>query len=145
MSAPHLVLAALVVVVAAWIGLSVWEVAARARLDQTTPQIRAAFEAHAAPYTARGDLPPPAYWDFRRGRLVEYPPGSAEQVQSEDPEAPFVVATVVREDTATGERWPLWMWGLWVGAVPGVLFHGLFGVAAVGLLAWWLRLRTDAG
>ncbi len=145
MSASTLVSAALVLVVLVWAGLSVWNSAARARLDRMGPEIAAAFQAHAAPYAERGELPPPAYWDSRREQVVEYPPGVAEHVQSApsgDPEVGTVVATVVRTDAVEGERWPVWMWGLWAGAVPPALFHGLFGAASVGLLVLWLRLRA---
>lgn len=131
--------ATLALVVLAWAGLSAWNGAARARLDRMAPEIAAAFQAHAAPYTERGELPPPAYWDFRRRRVVEYPPGTAETLGPDGPGAPF--ATVARADADPGERWPAWMWGLWVGAVPPALFHGAFGAVSVGLLALWARRR----
>ena len=142
MSASKLAAAALVLVVLVWAGLFVWAQVARSRLDRMTPEMGAAFQAHAAPYTERGELPPPAYWDFRRRQIVEYPPGTAETVRGNpnDPEAPFATV-VVRADADTGERWPVWMWGLWVGAVPPALLHGLFGAVSVGLLVLWLRLR----
>ncbi len=145
MSASKLAAAAFVLVVLAWVGLSAWGQIARSRLDRTTPEVATAFEAHAAPYTERGELPPPAYWDFRRRQVVEYPPGAAETVSSDpsDPQAPFVM--VVRADADTGERWPVWMWGLWLGTIPPAVFHGVFGTVSVSLFALWLRLRSGSG
>ncbi|WP_420457591.1 hypothetical protein [Rubrivirga sp.] len=145
MSASTLASAALLLVVLAWAGLTVWNSAARARLDRMKPEIGAAFQAHAASYAERGELPPPVYWDFRRGRVAEYPPGVAEVVRGEgagDSEVGFAVATVVRADAVEGERWPVWMWGVGVGFVPPGLFHGLFGAASAALLVLWLRLRA---
>ena len=143
MNSSTLAAAALALVVLAWAGLTVWDRAARARLDRMVPEIGAALHAHAAPYVERGELPPPAYWDFGRGRVAEYPPGVAETVQGGEPDALFT--TVVRAEAVEGERLPVWMWGLWVGTVPPALFHGLFGAASAGLLVLWLRLRSGAG
>ncbi|MDT0630495.1 hypothetical protein [Rubrivirga litoralis] len=146
MSASTLTVTALVSVVLAWVGLTIWNQAARARVDDMGPEIAIAFQTYFAPYAERGELAPPAYWDFRLGWVVEYPPGVAEYVPGEGTEGMTpesdLVAVAVREDAATGERWPVWMWGVWVGAVPPLLFHGLFGVASLGLLALWLRLRA---
>ena len=147
MSASNLALSALIVVVLAWVGLTVWQQTALARVEQMSPKIRAAADSLSERYQARGELPPPVYWSLRDERLVEYP---AEEVTWTEGtgETPAGVAApqfaTVSSSTSGGERWPVWAWGLAVGYVPRLLFHSLFAGLVVGLTLLWIRLRAGA-
>lgn len=140
MNASTVVLAALVVTVLAWAGLTTWNRLAHDRLDRMKPKVAAAMQAYNDSYTAQGELPPPSYYSFRQNRVVEFAPGVAQTVHSEDadPDAPFAVATVVDAD-APSEWPPVWMWGMWGGSY---LVQGAFAALSLGLLATWLRLRA---
>ncbi|MGB3544397.1 hypothetical protein [Rubrivirga sp.] len=111
MTTQTLSLVALVGAVLLWIGLEVWNRAAQDRLDRLKPEIEAGMQAYLETHNTHGEVPPPNYWDFRQGRVVEFEPGTATNVQSEsdDPDAPFVaVATVV--DAGAPQEWPpIWM------------------------------------
>ena len=147
MSASNLALSALVVVVLSWVGLTVWQQTALLRVEQMSPKIRAAADSLGEHYQARGELPPPVYWSLRDERLVEYLADEVTWTEGTG-ETPAGVAApqfaTVRSSSSGGERWPVWAWGLAVGYVPRLLFHGLFAGSTVWLALLWLRLRAGA-
>ena len=139
MNAQTLTLAALVGTVLVWAGLEVWNRLAHDRLDRMAPEIAEAMQAHNDPYTARGEIPPPSTYDFRRGRMV--PLEGAEQVQTETGADGFAVVATVVEADGGGEWPPVWMWGFWGGSY---VVRVPLALATVGLLGLWLGLRAGA-
>lgn len=146
MSASNLALSALIAVAFVWVGLSIWNQTARTRLDRMQPEIRAAGSALVERYQAQGQRPPPFYWSLRDERLVEYPPEDVTWTDGTGETATGTAApqfaTVRSSATSDGERWPFWAWGLVVGFVPRLLFHGVFGAAVAGLALLWFRLHA---
>ena len=113
----------LLIVLAAWVGFSLWRFAG-ARLLLL---MEASYRAHHLRVAQNPDEAPPAVqWDFEQQRLVEVPASEVSE-RAEEPAAP---KRAIRKP-ASG--FPLSAYGIILARIPALVFHGLFAAVALSL------------
>ncbi len=149
MNASSVVLVILTLVLLLWIGLSI----TRTATTRYFQKVSAAYDTYyQANRSEAGEMPPPARWDFGKGKLVPIPPEeiavdsssvSPDPEHSFYPEAQQMQVHLVREGEAAPA--PFWVLGLAFGKklarISPLLFHGGFAALAIGLGVIALKLR----